>query len=736
MYTGPANLLLRTAIFCLTSLSDASYSRKTGGSLKLPLEKYVPIGIGIASLTIVLIALAQYNTMQVIGRSGRWVDHSTRTIREITAMASMAKTAESAARAFVLTGDPVSLSTMKESIASANQHEPEVRSLTADNPRQQRRLDNLEPLMAECFKALDELALKRGPSREDAAAQIVRNAGIPLAAAVESLTWELQNEEYSLLEAKTSSLDGGTARARTGRAIAAAFSLLLLAAASVLIRFDGRRRFKLETELQYEKDLFTTLMDTLPDRVYFKDPESRFLRINTAKGRRLGLANVAEAIGRSDADFYTAEQAEKARSDEKEVFRTGCALIDKEEVRTTISGREEWVMSSKLPMVNRDGTIIGTFGISRDITVSKQAEQELESANSKLTRWNDQLELRNRESMLLADMGELLQTCVNEEEAERVLSRFAADFWPALSGALGMINASRSSVEIGARWGESGVLAAVSLPEDCWALRRGRPHGSSISYGQVQCAHIVQGFTGAFVCVPVMAHGEVLGVLHLLRLDGHELDESELRLAAMNAERMGLAIANLRLREALKSQSIRDPVTGLFNRRFMEETFERERYRADRNRNTIGAIMLDLDHFKEFNDTFGHDGGDAILKEFSQLLLARTRKEDIVCRYGGEEFLIVLPGASLDDTHDRAESLLTATRKITVVSRGRELGHVSASMGVALYPSHGDTVRSLIRAADDALFQAKAHGRDRVMLAGTHPISSSELLNGGALNPV
>jgi diguanylate cyclase (GGDEF)-like protein len=164
----------------------------------------------------------------------------------------------------------------------------------------------------------------------------------------------------------------------------------------------------------------------------------------------------------------------------------------------------------------------------------------------------------------------------------------------------------------------------------------------------------------------------------------------------------------------------------------MEETFERELYRADRDGNTIGTIMLDLDHFKQFNDTFGHDGGDAILKEFSQLVLARTRKEDIVCRYGGEEFLIVLPGASLDDTHDRAESLLAAIRNIAVVSRGRELGHVSASMGVALYPNHGDTVKLLIRAADDALYQAKAHGRDRVILAATHPIPRSQLLNGGA----
>jgi diguanylate cyclase (GGDEF)-like protein len=224
-------------------------------------------------------------------------------------------------------------------------------------------------------------------------------------------------------------------------------------------------------------------------------------------------------------------------------------------------------------------------------------------------------------------------------------------------------------------------------------------------------------------------------VLHFLRQDGREIDESELRLAKMMAERIGLAIANLRLREALKAQSIRDPLTGVFNRRYMEESFERELHRAGRDGGTIGAIMVDLDHFKELNDAFGHDGGDAVLREFSQLLVTRTRKVDIICRYGGEEFLIVLPGASLADTLNRAENLLAATRTMRVISRGRELGAISASMGVALYPDHGDTARSLIRAADDALYKAKANGRDCVILAATHPIPGSPLLNGGALVP-
>jgi diguanylate cyclase (GGDEF)-like protein/PAS domain S-box-containing protein len=637
----------------------------------------------------------------------------------------MATAAESAARGFALTGDLGFLETMRTSAASANQHEREVRSLTADNPRQQQKLDRLEPLLRQRFQVLDDLVDKRRLLGADAVASIVRSAGVPLAAAIESLCWELQNEEYSLLKVRNIALDANLSRARNARTIAAVFSLFLLGAASALIGFDGRRRRKLETELRHEKDLFTTLMDTVPDSVYFKDTESRFQRVNAAMGRRLGLSDVAEAIGMSDADFFDSEHAADARADEEEVLQTGRALIEKEELETAIGGSKTWVMSSKLPMVDRDGTIVGTFGISRDITASKQAGLELETANSELTGRNDQLELRNRESILLGEMGELFQTCVNEAEAEKILSKYARDLCPGLSGALSMIEASRNSAEIRVRWGDSTELAAAFLPEDCWALRRGRTHGSGSANGRIKCAHIDQGFTGAFVCVPVIAHGEALGVLHLLRRNGREIDESELRLAKMIAERMGLAVANLRLREALKAQSIRDPLTGVFNRRYMEESFDRELHRAGRDGGAIGVIMLDLDHFREFNDAFGHDGGDAVLKEFSQLLLARTRKVDIVCRYGGEEFLIVLPGASLADTLNRAETLLAATRSMTVFSRGRELQTISASMGVALYPNHGDTARSLIRAADDALYQAKAQGRDCVILAAMHPIPGS-----------
>jgi diguanylate cyclase (GGDEF)-like protein len=182
------------------------------------------------------------------------------------------------------------------------------------------------------------------------------------------------------------------------------------------------------------------------------------------------------------------------------------------------------------------------------------------------------------------------------------------------------------------------------------------------------------------------------------------------------AEHIALALANLKLQDTLRSQSIRDPLTGLFNRRYMEESLEREMRRAGRGRHPVGIIMLDLDHFKRFNDTFGHEAGDTLLREVGAVLQRSIRGEDIACRYGGEEFTLIMPEASLLDAAQRAEQLREAIRSMNIHHRRQQLGPVTISLGVAIYPDHGPTGDAVLRAADAALYQAKARGRDRVAI--------------------
>ena len=212
-----------------------------------------------------------------------------------------------------------------------------------------------------------------------------------------------------------------------------------------------------------------------------------------------------------------------------------------------------------------------------------------------------------------------------------------------------------------------------------------------------------------------MAQGEALGIMSLQIKSNPEQQhaaprssrDSERRLAAVLAEQVGLALGNLKLRESLKNQSICDPLTGLSNRRYMEESLEREFSRASRSKSVLAIVMMDLDHFKRFNDTFGHQAGDSLLRAFGDLLKRSTRGQDIACRYGGEEFALMLTDSSLEGALKRAETLRQQVKQLSVEYAGQLLGAVSISMGIALYPDHGATMAEVLRASDQALYCAK-----------------------------
>jgi diguanylate cyclase (GGDEF)-like protein len=167
----------------------------------------------------------------------------------------------------------------------------------------------------------------------------------------------------------------------------------------------------------------------------------------------------------------------------------------------------------------------------------------------------------------------------------------------------------------------------------------------------------------------------------------------------------------------LRELSIRDPLTGLFNRRYLEEALAIELIRAERKRSPIGIIIADIDHFKRFNDTHGHAAGDAVLAQVGNFLRTHVRASDITCRYGGEEFLLILPEAPREITQRRAEQMQEDTRHLHVQYEGQTLEAITLSLGVAVYPEHGSTSDTIIRAADDALYRAKHDGRDRVVVA-------------------
>jgi diguanylate cyclase (GGDEF)-like protein len=217
------------------------------------------------------------------------------------------------------------------------------------------------------------------------------------------------------------------------------------------------------------------------------------------------------------------------------------------------------------------------------------------------------------------------------------------------------------------------------------------------------------------LCIPLYRQGTLWGIFQLMILSDLGMENIE-KLAFSTVQQFSLTVENLRLREGLRMQAIRDPLTGLYNRRYMEAALESELSRAMRKGQTVGLIMLDIDHFKQFNDRYGHDAGDVVLRQIGTFLQSKVRGEDIPCRYGGEEFLIILPEIALESAAQRAEALRAGVEEMNNELRRPFSGQLSISVGVAIYPAHGDNLHAVMLAADQALYQAKHAGRNRVVV--------------------
>jgi diguanylate cyclase (GGDEF)-like protein len=289
-------------------------------------------------------------------------------------------------------------------------------------------------------------------------------------------------------------------------------------------------------------------------------------------------------------------------------------------------------------------------------------------------------------------------------------------------GMLAMYNPQFDTLESVATW-ENPLNTNQMLtftPKECWALRQSRSYWMDDARTHPLCQHpFISEQTSVYHCVPLMAQGELLGLLHLAQLPGaiDGINITHRRLAETTAEQIALALANLKLRQTLQNQSIRDPLTNLYNRRYLEETLEREFYRAERSQQPVGIIMVDIDHFKRVNDTFGHDAGDRVLRQLSIFLNEHIRKGDIACRYGGEEFTLILPGANLEVVQRRAELMREKIKHLDIPYGSKNLGPITLSLGVATFPEHGTQLEEVLKAADTALYRAKALGRDRVVIA-------------------
>ncbi|CDT98057.1 conserved hypothetical protein [Vibrio coralliirubri] len=352
--------------------------------------------------------------------------------------------------------------------------------------------------------------------------------------------------------------------------------------------------------------------------------------------------------------------------------------------------------------------LIGTSYVSNRQIVHR-VEEEQKKQDERIRQRTHEIELMHR-------LANMLAACNNMVEAQQIVSDILPRILGNVNGSVSLMRASRNQLITQLDWGETWPGSASFAPEECWSLRKGRAHQSNDDFHSLTCGHMHEMENNQTLCIPLTAHGNTIGIMHLYFGVGDiKIDPITEQLAFSVSEHLGLALANLSLQEKLRSQALSDPLTGLFNRRFFEQKLEEHSMNSATSEQPLSLLMLDLDHFKRFNDNFGHDAGDFVLKEISALLKQSVSEDEIACRLGGEELAVLLPHYSMQEATEFGQTLCDTVRSMHLEHKGLSLGQLGVSIGVATYPKPASDTESLVKMADNALYMAKDMGRSRVV---------------------
>ncbi|MCM7470713.1 diguanylate cyclase [Enterobacter sp. E12] len=316
---------------------------------------------------------------------------------------------------------------------------------------------------------------------------------------------------------------------------------------------------------------------------------------------------------------------------------------------------------------------------------------------------------------LLARMTQRLQGCENFDDVINVAELFAPNIAPGIAGRLYVFDRDPWQMRCVAQWLSPADDEATFHPDACWAVRRGQSHPPVNGEPDVACYHLPESQAESALCVPLIAQGEAIGLLSFQNITP-ENAPARAYLELM-AEALGLALANQRLRDALLEKALFDPLTGLRNRHHLEDTLHTQMTQAMRNGEPLSCMMIDIDHFKSINDRFGHEAGDQVIKNVATIVQRAAHDGGLAFRYGGEEFLVLLPGAGEAEAHACAQKIYNGVHALSLRYGLTEIGPVDVSIGIASYPEHAQS-DNLLRAADVALYRAKELGRSRIVSFG------------------
>jgi diguanylate cyclase (GGDEF)-like protein len=436
--------------------------------------------------------------------------------------------------------------------------------------------------------------------------------------------------------------------------------------------------------------------------------------------RWLGVSYRLIRFEASHEPSYLADATQVQRSLRRDLVGFGVVLgiavlllpvIDTGPIASWIASRSQTKVDEALVITFVVMVGLTFFGVRRWMELTRQLvkAESLHRSSARL----------DREMAILNDLGDLLQSCRASAEAQQLIANRAALLFPGSSGAVCALRPADGALDVVATWGRPPFADAVFSSDECWALRRGRTHAMA-GDASVVCAHVGLPKPSRSLCVPMVAHGQTRALLYLCEPAADEAvawSEDEERLAKTIADQGALALANLTLGEDLRRQAIRDELTGLYNRPFFEETLARELCRSAEYVTPLALLLVDVDHFRTLNDRLGSEAGDALLRTIADLLRSAFTGEDVVCRWGGEEFAMLLPDTPRQAAEARAEAVRAAMEKMVVMVRGPVPARATLSLGLASFPEDGSNAAAIVHAADAALYRAKANGRNQVATA-------------------
>jgi diguanylate cyclase (GGDEF)-like protein len=649
------------------------------------------------------------------------VSHTYRVIQTVDAALYDIVLIESNQRAYLISGNNEYIADIDKDKTDLAENLTSLKNLTANNKAQQARIDefiNLVKLRLNRLHQMIELKKRNEISSVETVSLFEKNRAI--SAQVKFIAREIKEIEFVLLNERiqkaihNSSVASFIIIIGSILSISAFMFACLLANNAYVIRTKSeKKRINIETRMR-------NILESTSDMIAAVDMNYQYVLLNQAYQNEFKkLFGVSIEVG--DSVIAALENVTDVK---EEVIKAWQASLQVGEytknIALNLNNERNLYEITSSSSKDANGKINGAVHIIRNITARMKEQMELEASYQKLDSSMQKLQEKNEQITALVEMSDILLACNSLDELIKIISKYCRRILSFSNGYLYLMNASKNYLEIANTW---GVLVSIGdkifQPEQCWGIRLGRKHFTANAKNALTCDHtqiVKYDNDHHLVCIPLMAQNDIYGLLYVEVPHDVEnkIPDDQLLLINAFSELVALALANVRLRENLRYQSIRDPLTGLYNRRYLEDFFVKQIYQAERARVSIAVLMLDMDHFKKINDTYGHDAGDLVLKEMSKILQSDIRISDISARYGGEEFIVLLYDVDKDEALARAEHVRKAVSYVHIKYGAQHVASISVSIGIAIYPSDGQTAQELIEAADKALYHAKNTGRDKV----------------------